>query len=82
MSDRSTPPEEPPFLGIGGFAQACGVSREAIRKWEVAGRVPPAQRLNPGSRRVWRLAEVEDVITRVRAERAGRQRGSPERVAS
>ncbi len=73
MSDHSARSEEPHFLGIGGFAQACGVSRESIRKWETVGRVPPAQRLDPGNRRVWRLAEVEDVITRVRAERAARQ---------
>ncbi len=82
MSDHSDRPEDPLFLGIGGFAQACGVSCESVRKWEKLGRVPPAQRLNPGSRRVWRLAEVEDVITRVRAERAARQQRDRVPVAS
>ncbi len=74
MSDHSDRPEEPLFLGIGGFAQACGVSRESVRKWERLGRVPAAQRIDPGSRRVWRLSEVEDVITRVRAEREAARR--------
>jgi len=58
------------YLGIGGLAAALGVSRAAVRRWEVMGWIEPAPRMGEGDRRVFRPADVEIIRQRVDARRA------------
>ncbi|MDP9472139.1 MAG: hypothetical protein M3Q71_15975 [Chloroflexota bacterium] len=82
MADNSHPNAEVHYIGIGGMAEAIGVSRQAIRNMELAGIVPPADRLDPGRRRIWRVADLEAIRAHVASHRANkRARSGPGRVA-
>ena len=72
-----------PVISIGGVAEAMGVTPNAVRKWEATGVIPPALRIEPGSRRVYLSSDLEAIRQRVEAKRAAtRQRGGQELVAS
>ncbi len=69
MSEPSSP-----LISVAGVAREMGVSTNAVRKWEALGIIPAAQRVEPGSRRVYRLDDLEVIRERVEAKRAaGRQ---------
>jgi len=61
------------LIGTGGLAQKLGVSNTRIRQLESAGVIPPAQRLDPGDRRVWSLDEADAIKTLLEARRAARK---------
>jgi len=67
---------EAEFLGIGGLAAALGVSRSAVRRWEVMGWIEAAPRMGEGDRRVFRPADVEIIRRQVDVRRvaAGHRR--------
>ncbi len=65
-----------PVLTIGGVAREMGVTPGAVRHWERVGLIPEAIRLEPGSRRVYRVDDLALIRERVEAKRAaGRQSG-------
>ena len=73
----------PRFVGVGGVADALGVSSETVRNWERAGVIPTGARTEPGSRRVWPVGDLVEIRARVNERRAaGRQQGAPGRAAS
>ena len=70
MADTATP-----FVSIGTVAARLGVTPGAVRRWELAGRIPLAARVEAGTmrRRVWttqQLAEMETALEERRAWRA------------
>ncbi len=70
------------LVGIGHAAVMFGVSRESIRNFERRGLLPPATRISPGDRRVWKVAALEAVRDRVTMLRGDRSEHSgPERAA-
>ncbi|MDP9370504.1 MAG: MerR family transcriptional regulator [Chloroflexota bacterium] len=76
MSEPSSP-----LISVAGVAREMGVSTNAVRKWEALGIIPAAQRVEPGSRRVYRLDDLEVIRERVEERRAGgRRQPDPERV--
>ncbi len=71
-----------PLISIGGVAREMGVSTTAVRKWESLGLIPPAIRTEPGSRRVYRVDDLEEIRQRISAKRAaGRQQSDSVGVA-
>ncbi len=71
-----------PVISIGGVAEAMGVTPGAVRKWEASGLIPPAIRVQPGSRRVYRVDDLTMIRERVEAKRAaGRQQSDRVSVA-
>ncbi len=70
------------FVGIGHAAAMFGVSRESIRNFEKRGILPPATRILPGDRRIWKVATLEAVRDRVTTHRSnGAVHSDPERAA-
>ncbi|MDP9472654.1 MAG: hypothetical protein M3Q71_18645 [Chloroflexota bacterium] len=70
------------LVGIGHAAAMFGVSRESIRNFEKRGILPPATRILPGDRRVWKVATLEAVRDRVTTQRShGPAHGDAEQVA-
>ncbi len=70
-----------PLISVGGVAREMGVTPNAVRKWEATGVIQPAVRIEPGSRRVYRLDDLEVIRERVQERRAGgRRQPDPERV--
>ncbi len=70
------------FVGIGHAAAMFGVSRETIRNLERRGLLPPATRILPGDRRIWKIATLEAVRDRVSMQRGnGAAHSDPERAA-
>jgi len=61
------------FIGIGPLAEALGVSRSAIRKWEAQGTLPPSARLAGSDRRVYLLTDVEVIREQAARRRDRRQ---------
>ncbi len=49
------------LVSIGNVARLLGVSPSAVVKWERAGRLPTALRVEPGARRVWPRADIEAI---------------------
>ncbi len=71
-----------PVISIGGVAKEMGVTPTAVRKWEAAGVIPPAIRIEPGSRRVYAINDLAVIRERVEAKRAaGRRQSHRETVA-
>ena len=62
----------PTFYGVSGVARAAGVTPEAIRQWEAAGRIPKALRTDAGQR-IW----PADTVPRIAACAAPSRRASP-----
>lgn len=75
------PESRSPVITIGGVAREMGVTPGAVRKWEAAGLIPEALRLEPGDRRVWPIADLIVIRERVTAKRAGGRRDGPDRAA-
>ncbi len=70
------------LVGIGHAAAMFGVSRESIRNFEKRGILPPAARILPGDRRVWKIATLEAVRDRITTQRGdGAAHSDPERAA-
>ncbi len=81
MTD-TMPGSAPAFVGVGGIANALGVSSQTVRNLERAGVIPPAGRTEPGSRRIWPAGDLVEIRARVNERRAaGRQQGGPGRAA-
>ncbi len=76
MPDPTTP-----VLTIGGVAREMGVTPGAVRHWERVGLIPEAIRLEPGSRRVYRVDDLTLIRERVEAKRAARQRQDGQELA-
>lgn len=68
MSEPSSP-----LISVAGVAREMGVSTNAVRKWEAQGLIPAAQRVEPGSRRVYRVDDLAVIRERVAAKRVARQ---------
>ncbi len=62
------------YLGIGDVAERLGVSPSGVRRWERIGWIRPAVRIASSGRRLYRPDDIEEIRTRVNAERAVRQR--------
>jgi DNA-binding transcriptional MerR regulator len=72
MTDCTT--DEPgSYLGIGAVATEVGVPRSTIRDWERLGLIPASERLQPGARRIWRLADLPQILKCVESRRARRE---------
>ena len=52
------------LVEVGGVARRLGVSPSTVRNLERAGVIPASARLESSGRRVWRLADLEDVPRR------------------
>ncbi len=61
------------YVGVGGLAQVLGVSPSSVRKWEAAGVIPMAGRMEPRSQRVWAASDLETIRERVAAKRSTRR---------
>ncbi len=71
MADHD-PSDRAAYVGIGAVASALGVSRESVRNFERRGLLPPAERVEPGTRRIWRVADIEAIRAQVEQQRAKR----------
>jgi DNA-binding transcriptional MerR regulator len=60
---------ETEFLGIGSLAEALGVSRSAVRRWEQIGWIDPPARVDGAGRRVYRVDDLAAIRQRVDARR-------------
>ncbi len=68
------------FVSVGAVAQAVGLCPQSIRNLERRGTIPRANRLDPGRRRVWRVADIEAIRVQIEQQRA--KRGDRVTVAS
>lgn len=70
------PATDPAFFGVTGVARATGVTPEAVRQWEAAGRIPRAIRTDAGNR-LW----TADVVEEIKASRAARSATQREKAS-
>ncbi len=69
-------------VSVGGMATALGLCAQTIRNLERRGVLPVASRVSPGRRRVWIVADLDELRRHVEEVRTSeRQHGNPVRVA-
>ncbi len=69
-------------VSVGGMATALALSCQTVRNLEARGILPPASRVSPGRRRIWVVADLDELRRHVEEVRTTeRQHGSPERAA-
>ncbi len=69
------------LISTGGLAKRFGVSVEAVKKWDRAGRILPALRIDHSGRRVWRIEDLPTLDQQVAELRRANGRTS-EQVAA